>query len=296
MSSRWQTERHKYTLDLIPLPANLILQELVRSLTFNNREAATSMGFSGVLAIWFLPSSSNTVRDESSMRSIVVSWENRETPSNFWHLFWGSSWITSCWSFGALQQKANSHFIKRDFTWRKLHMIPFVCSWSVERYLSVTLAQKTLNKEHALLSNNNHIMSLFESCTVTKQIQEILLSIAQQIFISYVRKMPKNISQIAKEKSSRRIEKKVGLEKARKAIWSNIPLGSRLFFLVQVIFGIGLPVAEHSNRTGDPFFTCRCPPDVTWFIFGGTELIAHIRPGGEDTQKTRRREKAEMKH
>lgn len=43
----------------------------------------------------------------------------------------------------------------------------------------------------------------------------------------------------------------------------NIPLGNKLFFLVHVIFGIGLPVAEHSNRTGDPFFTCKWPPDVT---------------------------------
>jgi len=42
-----------------------------------------------------------------------------------------------------------------------------------------------------------------------------------------------------------------------------VPFGSKLFFLVHVMFGIGLPVAEHSNRTGDPFFTCKCPPDVT---------------------------------
>lgn len=44
---------------------------------------------------------------------------------------------------------------------------------------------------------------------------------------------------------------------------NNIPLGSKLFFLVHVIFGVGLPVAEHSKRTGAPFFTCKCPPDVT---------------------------------
>lgn len=48
------------------------------------------------------------------------------------------------------------------------------------------------------------------------------------------------------------------------------PFGSKLFFLVHVMLGIGLPLAEHSNRTGAPFFTCMWPPDVTWFIFGGT--------------------------
>lgn len=72
----------------------------------------------------------------------------------------------------------------------------------------------------------------------------------------------------------------------------NIPLGNKLFFLVHVIFGIGLPVAEHSNRTGDPFFTCKWPPDVTWFILGGTELIANIKfslsermDGGEERRR-----------
>lgn len=38
---------------------------------------------------------------------------------------------------------------------------------------------------------------------------------------------------------------------------SNLPFSSTLFFRVHVMFGIGLPVAEHSNRTGDPFRTCR---------------------------------------
>lgn len=38
------------------------------------------------------------------------------------------------------------------------------------------------------------------------------------------------------------------------------------------MFGVGLPVAEHSKRTGAPFFTCKCPPDVTWDIFAGTNF------------------------
>lgn len=50
----------------------------------------------------------------------------------------------------------------------------------------------------------------------------------------------------------------------------NLPLGKILFFLVQVIFGFGLPDALQSNRTGAPFLTCKCPPDVTKCILGGT--------------------------
>lgn len=49
-----------------------------------------------------------------------------------------------------------------------------------------------------------------------------------------------------------------------------LPFGSKLFFLVHVMLGMGFPVAEHSNRTGEPFFTCKCPPDETWSIVGGT--------------------------
>lgn len=50
-----------------------------------------------------------------------------------------------------------------------------------------------------------------------------------------------------------------------------LPFGSKLFFLVHVMLGMGFPVAEHSRRTGEPFFTCKCPPDDTWSIVGGTE-------------------------
>ena len=41
------------------------------------------------------------------------------------------------------------------------------------------------------------------------------------------------------------------------------PFGKILFFLVHVMFGVGFPLAEHSRRTGDPFFTWIRPPDVT---------------------------------
>lgn len=41
------------------------------------------------------------------------------------------------------------------------------------------------------------------------------------------------------------------------------PFGKILFFLAHVTFGIGFPDALHSNFTGAPFFTCKCPPDVT---------------------------------
>jgi hypothetical protein len=50
-----------------------------------------------------------------------------------------------------------------------------------------------------------------------------------------------------------------------------LPFGNKLFLRVQVMFGMGLPVAEHSRRTGEPFRTCRWPPDVTW-IFGGSGI------------------------
>lgn len=95
-------------------------------------------------------------------------------------------------------------------------------------------------------------------------------------------------------------EKKNLAEKFRKLEWIlitgmverklkfNIPLGNKLFFLVHVIFGIGLPVAEHSSRTGDPFFTCKWPPDVTWFILGGTGLIPNIKTMKKDGERERK--------
>lgn len=51
-----------------------------------------------------------------------------------------------------------------------------------------------------------------------------------------------------------------------------LPDGSRLFFLLQVMTGGGLPEAAHSNLTGEPIFTWRRPLDVTWCIRGGTEI------------------------
>lgn len=52
--------------------------------------------------------------------------------------------------------------------------------------------------------------------------------------------------------------------------YDNIPLGRTLFFLVHVIFGLGLPDAEHSIRTEAPFFTCITLPELMWWILGGT--------------------------
>lgn len=50
----------------------------------------------------------------------------------------------------------------------------------------------------------------------------------------------------------------------------NSPFGITLFFLDQVIFGVGLPLAAHSIRTEPPFFTCKWPPELIWCILGGT--------------------------
>lgn len=44
-----------------------------------------------------------------------------------------------------------------------------------------------------------------------------------------------------------------------------------LFLRVHVTFGVGLPEAEHSILTDDPFLTCKCPPELMWWILGGTE-------------------------
>lgn len=49
-----------------------------------------------------------------------------------------------------------------------------------------------------------------------------------------------------------------------------LPLGKILFLRLQVTFGVGLPEAEHSMRTDEPFLTCKCPPVLMWWILGGT--------------------------
>lgn len=66
--------------------------------------------------------------------------------------------------------------------------------------------------------------------------------------------MKANIYSPRRKKSGGKVQKvgmnldMAGMEKSK--LKFNIPLGNKLFFLVHVIFGIGLPVAEHSNRTG----------------------------------------------
>lgn len=52
---------------------------------------------------------------------------------------------------------------------------------------------------------------------------------------------------------------------------NNLPFGRMLFLRVHVTFGVGLPEAEHSILTDDPFLTCKCPPELMWWILGGTE-------------------------
>lgn len=47
-----------------------------------------------------------------------------------------------------------------------------------------------------------------------------------------------------------------------------------------------LLLLTHSSRTGDPFFTCKCPPDVTWFILGGAEMIATKETRGKSRNET----------
>lgn len=43
---------------------------------------------------------------------------------------------------------------------------------------------------------------------------------------------------------------------------NNLPFGRMLFLRVHVTFGVGLPEAEHSILTDDPFLTCKCPPEL----------------------------------
>lgn len=38
-----------------------------------------------------------------------------------------------------------------------------------------------------------------------------------------------------------------------------VPFGRMLLRRLQVTFGVGFPEAEHSIRTEEPFFTCKCP-------------------------------------
>lgn len=94
---------------------------------------------------------------------------------------------------------------------------------------------------------------------VTEQIQEISSTERKANIYSQTNSEKKNKEKVVMNLDSCCYSELEWKEKLK----FNIPLGNKLFFLVHVIFGIGLPVAEHSSRTGDPFFTCKWPPDVT---------------------------------
>lgn len=52
----------------------------------------------------------------------------------------------------------------------------------------------------------------------------------------------------------------------------SLPLGRTLLFRVQVMFGVGFPVARHSTRTVPPFFDWMAA-DGALVIFGGANWM-----------------------
>lgn len=272
MSAQDGNKHNKYTLDLIPMLVILVLQAPTRDVK-GYKCAISERKLSGVR-----PSSSS---------------------NNF------SSRVKKAWSVVWRSGGKFQTFI--------------MCCGPTKEDLLVTPAKEGKKATILYFKQWSHYVRLCDSCTVTEQIQEnFLLQGEESKYLCDVDGEAKNWKKmkrkmmwltrldwsylefytqgISKCQPSRPTSQPshpskdqtkwvlITDQKSYRIKKFNIPLGNKLFFLVHVIFGIGLPVAEHSNRTGDPFFTCKWPPDVTWFIFGGTELIAQCY-GGEGKEK-----------